>query len=195
VEGDRVDRRDARYQPRDTAGVGPAGAEVDAGRRPGLTTDERARLKDQVGEAGFWPVPDRFLAPVGAVRFGVDGQDVSTEACARTQLLAKWLRQSDPQDAPSPAQWPASSANRSRTGRHTATRCLPRGHTVVTDATRRGRTGRHRLPTQREKVLLSGHFADQAAPADIVSPGVRVPLRQHCPTADTVTLISGFAAS
>ena len=29
-------------KPRDTAGVGLAGAEVDAGRRPGLTTDERA---------------------------------------------------------------------------------------------------------------------------------------------------------
>jgi transposase len=45
VEGDRVDLGEAEYQPRDVAAVGPAGRETDAAQRPGLTTDERARMK------------------------------------------------------------------------------------------------------------------------------------------------------
>jgi transposase len=72
VEGDRVDAEKLDIN-RETLRVWVRRAEVDAGRRPGLTTGERARLKDlerenrelrrakasislvdpQVGEAGF----------------------------------------------------------------------------------------------------------------------------------------------
>jgi len=44
VGGDSVDLGEVVDQPRDAAAVG-ARAETDAGERPGLTTDDRARMK------------------------------------------------------------------------------------------------------------------------------------------------------
>jgi len=45
VEGHRVDRGEAGDQP-ETLRIWVRRAETDAGERPGLTTDERARMKE-----------------------------------------------------------------------------------------------------------------------------------------------------
>jgi len=45
MEGDRVHLGQARHQPRDPADLG-APAETDAGKRPGLTTDERQKMRE-----------------------------------------------------------------------------------------------------------------------------------------------------